>query len=193
MQRQYVSNATVNFSDHKFFVRPGDLCVHNEVTNDFVIYRSGELMATVKTSVMALKAMMTPETKYFTLVETALPEAAVSTVVVVNEPEAPVTVINGDPEDSFPETEDGEEDITFDEPTTEEAPVVVGGMEASAEKGVTMTLVDLGEELPEVKLVAGAPNFTETTKETEVVTTTVTETKPKLKAGRKPGVKLVRE
>lgn len=191
MQRQYVSNATVNFSDHKFFVRPGDLCVHNEVTNDFVVYRNGELMATVKTSVMALKAMMTPETKYFTLVETAAPKVE-PTVVVINDPEPPTTIINGEIEDSFPESEDGEEDVTFDEPTVKEEPKL-GGMEFAAEKGVTMVKVDLNEELPAVKLVAGAPNFTETMTETEVVTTTVTETKPKLKPGRKPGVKLVRE
>jgi hypothetical protein len=191
MQRQYVANATVNFSDHKFFVRPGDLCVHNEITNDFVVYRSGELMATVKTSVMALKAMMTPETKYFTLVETAAPEVA-PTVIVVNEPDAPITIINGEPGDSFPEGEDGGEDITLDEPSVEEEPKL-GGMEFAAEKGVTMTQVDLNEELPAVKLVAGTPNFTGTTTETEVTTTTATETKPRLKAGRKPGVKLVRE
>lgn len=192
MQRQYVANTTVCFSDYKFFVRSGDLCVHNEVTNDFVIYRNGELMATVKTSVMALKAMMTPETKYFTLVENAAPETTPS-VVVVNDPDVTTVTLNGDPEDSFPEGEDGEEDITFDESPTEEEPAVVGGMEAMAEKGVTMTKVELGEELPVVKLVAGEPNFTETSSETEVTTTTTVETKPKLKAGRKPGVKLVRE
>jgi hypothetical protein len=162
MQKQYVSNHTVNFSDFKFFVRPGDVCVHNEATNDFVIYRNGDLVATLKTSVMALKSMMTPETNYFSEIK----EDAVPNVVVVDD--APgddkITLINElaskglddleagnvtSQEDAklklskFSVEEEGtDEDLADDEEGTETTGVAV----ATEEKGVTVTQVDLNEE-----------------------------------------------
>jgi len=188
MQKQYVCNATVNFSDHKFFVRAGDLCKHNEITNDFVIYRNGELMATLKTSVMALKAMMTPETKYFTLVEeqAAVAPPVASNVVVVNEPVVDPIIINeevkGQVDADFPEDD---EDASLDESSEEEEEPQLGGMEVLAEKGVTMTLVDLREE-PAITLTAGAPNFTKdiVTKDPDKIKAIAAKQKP----GRKPGV-----
>ena len=140
MQRQYVSNATVNFSDFKFFVRPGDVCKHNETTNDFVIYRNGSLAATLKTSVMALKSMMTPETNYFSVIE----ESTASNVVVV-EPtveEEKIEIINPDVPDSF---EEGEIEDLADVELTE---VEIGGLEGAAVKGVTIIEVELNEEKP---------------------------------------------
>lgn len=130
MQRQYVAHATVNFSDFKFFVRPGDVCKHNEITNDFIIYRNGELVANLKVSTSALTKMMSPETKYFSLsdtsaVETQKPEAP--------KPEAEVEIEEG----SISDLADIEEEVEM------------GGMEAAAEKGVTITQVDLNEEAPE--------------------------------------------
>ena len=161
MQKQYVSNHTVNFSDFKFFVRPGDVCVHNEVTNDFVIYRNGDLVATLKTSVMALKSMMTPETSYFSEIKE---EATPNVVVVENVPDEDKTVIINDlvtkgmedlaagnvtsQEDAklklakFSVDEEGTaDDLTDDEEDTETPEVV------KEEKGVTVTQVDLNEEV----------------------------------------------
>lgn len=157
MQKQYVSNATVNFSDFKFFVRAGDVCVHNEATNDFVIYRDGNLVATVKTSVMALKNMMTAETNYFSEIKEDTPNV----VIVEPTPDEDKTVIINDlvtkgmedlaagkvvsQEDAkvrlakFEVIEDVED---FDEEPEEVVePVVV-----KEEKGVTVTQVDLNEE-----------------------------------------------
>lgn len=145
MQKQYVSNATVNFSDFKIFVRPGDICSHNEVTNDFVIYRNGELIATIKTSVMALKAMMTPETGYFSYVEPSPSSPVVKAPEVI-----PTDVVVPGDNPNTPEVEDatvhgvGVETRQYEAPP--EGVVGVGGMEFVAEKGVTVTLVDLNEE-----------------------------------------------
>lgn len=175
MHRQYVSNATVNFSDFKLFVRPGDICSHNEVTNDFVIYRNGELVATIKTSVMALKAMMTAETGYFTLVDSpVIPVIPETTVVVVDEEDAPPVVIN--------EPEDDEVVIFGDDPGTEEeedATVThVAGMENAAEAGTTITLVDLNEEkTPEQEVII--------TKDPEKIKA-IAEAQAKVKPARRP-------
>lgn len=166
MQKQYVANSTVNFSDFKFFVRPGDVCKHNENTNDFVIYRNGSLAATLKTSVMALKSMMTPETKYFSEIEDLV--ASNVTVVEPTVEEEKTEIINPEVAES-PVAEEGDIEDLADIELTE---VEIGGLEGAAVKGVTVTEVELNEEEPIV------------TKNPEKVQAVVE--KQKNKPGRKP-------
>ena len=100
-QRQYVANTSVNFSDFRFFVKPGDLCRHHEDTGDFIVFRNGELLAKLKISLMALRSMMTPETQFFTEIKatshTSSPLPSPS-VVVIEEPEEEIITINEEPE-----------------------------------------------------------------------------------------------
>lgn len=102
-QRQYVANTSVNFSDFRFFVKPGDLCKHHEDTGDFIVFRHGELLAKLKISSMALKSMMTPETQFFTEIKTPVPSPlSTPSISVIEEPEEEIIVIN----DKLPEVKE---------------------------------------------------------------------------------------
>lgn len=121
-QRQYVANTSVNFSDFRFFVKPGDLCRHHENTGDFIIFRNGALLAKLNISIMALKSMMTPETQFFSEIKpipVSSMDSTPSSVVVIEEPDEEIVVLNDTPsapsdaidgEEQEDELEDGEEE-----------------------------------------------------------------------------------
>ena len=121
-QKQYVANTSVNFSDFRFFVKPGDICRHHEDTGDFIIFRNGALMAKLRISVMALRSMMTIETQFFTEIKSVsltpgpVPNVSV-TIVEESEPEE-IIIINDVARDTPPspvadpvEEDDDEVDI----------------------------------------------------------------------------------
>jgi len=145
-QREYVANTSVNFSDFRFFVKPGDLCRHLEDTGDFIIFRNGALLAKLRISTMALRNMMTPETKFFTEIKSISvsdlpkltePESGPHIVVIEEEAEKEeVIVIN----DSIPPIKDEIVSITNDTPLLDEQLEEEVDEESTDEAG-TVTIV----------------------------------------------------
>ena len=123
-QRQYVANTSVNFSDFRFFVKPGDLCRHHEDTGDFIIFRNGALLAKLKISIMALKSMMTPETQFFSEIKstpvTLSPEPIPPTITIIEEPDEEILILNdGVPAEPPPPIDDDAEEVEETDTTAE--------------------------------------------------------------------------
>ena len=121
-KRQYVANTSVNFSDFRFFVKPGDLCKHHEDTGDFIIFRNGTLLAKLKISIMALKSMMTSETQFFTEIKTipvsASHQVLEPSITIIEEAEEEETIVINE---NVPEDMDLDAAIELEETASEES------------------------------------------------------------------------
>ena len=57
--KSYVSNTTINFEGFKFYVRPGDILVHDARNqNSLSVYRNGQLVKVVKQDPLAIEAFV---------------------------------------------------------------------------------------------------------------------------------------
>jgi hypothetical protein len=59
MQRSYISSTTINFIDFNFYVRPGDLLVHDTVNhNRLTVYRNGQIVKVVRQDPIGIVAFL---------------------------------------------------------------------------------------------------------------------------------------
>ena len=88
MQKSYVSRTTINFVDFEFYIRPGDLLVHDSANhNRLTVYRSGQIVKVVKQTPLGVAAFL----KNQFIEEVTTPLVAVSPSVKVSK--APPTPI----------------------------------------------------------------------------------------------------
>lgn len=88
MQKSYVAKTTINFVDFEFYVRSGDLLVHDTANqNRLTVYRNGQIVKVVKQDPIGIVAFL--KNKF---IEEVNPPAAVKPVaapVAKVEPVAP--------------------------------------------------------------------------------------------------------
>jgi hypothetical protein len=59
VQKTYVALTPVNFADHDFFVRVGDILVHDISNNNrLTVYRNGEIVKTLSQTALCIAAMV---------------------------------------------------------------------------------------------------------------------------------------
>jgi hypothetical protein len=59
MSKNYVAKTTIDFSNLNFYVRPGDILVHDPVNkNTLTIYRDGEIVKTGKQEPLGIAAFL---------------------------------------------------------------------------------------------------------------------------------------
>jgi hypothetical protein len=59
MQKSYIVKRPVNFADYNFFVKVGDILVHDTQNNNrLTVYRNGEIVKTLSQTFLGLKAMV---------------------------------------------------------------------------------------------------------------------------------------
>jgi hypothetical protein len=59
MQKSYVAKTTINFVDFEFYVRPGDLLVHDTSNhNRLTVYRNGQIVKVVKQGTLGIVAFL---------------------------------------------------------------------------------------------------------------------------------------
>jgi hypothetical protein len=59
MTHSYISKATINFIDYNFYVRPGDLLVHNpDNHNRLTVYRNGQIVKVAKQDPIGITAFL---------------------------------------------------------------------------------------------------------------------------------------
>ena len=87
MQRSYLVKSSVNFADHGFFVKVGDILVHDPANNNkLTVYRNGAIVKDVQQTTLGLAAFVKNEV----IVEvvpaaqtpTAAPKASAKPIVV---------------------------------------------------------------------------------------------------------------
>lgn len=72
-QKQLVAKMSIHFTDFGFFTRLGDICKFDTNTGSLVVYRNGDLLATLKTSNQAVNSML--ENKWFEEIKAEEPVA----------------------------------------------------------------------------------------------------------------------
>lgn len=59
MQKSFVAKTTINFVDFEFYVRPGDLLVHDTSNhNRLTVYRNGQIVKVVKQEPLGIVAFL---------------------------------------------------------------------------------------------------------------------------------------
>lgn len=59
MQKSYFAKTTINFVDFEFYVRPGDLLVHDPANqNRLTVYRNGQIVKVVKQDPLGIVAFL---------------------------------------------------------------------------------------------------------------------------------------
>jgi hypothetical protein len=92
--QSYIAKTTINFVDFEFYVRPGDLLVHDSANhNRMTVYRNGQIIKVVKQGPLAMVAFL--KNKFIEEVATAashtvgVPKATPATVVAPVSPVEP--------------------------------------------------------------------------------------------------------
>ena len=59
MKKSYVAKTTINFVEHGFFVRSGDILIHDVANqNQMTIYRGGQIVKVIKQTSLGVLAML---------------------------------------------------------------------------------------------------------------------------------------
>lgn len=83
MQRSFVAKTTIHYVDYEFYVRPGDVLVHDTANqNRMTIYRNGEIAKVVKQEPIGVAAFL--KNKFIEeIVEQTAQEAGFTPAVLV--------------------------------------------------------------------------------------------------------------
>jgi hypothetical protein len=119
VQRSYVAKTTINFVDFEFYIRPGDLLVHDTANhNRLTIYRNGQIAKVGKLGSLGIVAFI----KNLFIEEVIV---ATTAAVVVDEPiilpsviVAPTTAV--DNRKGFSSKRDKAPEVPIEEAITEE-------------------------------------------------------------------------
>jgi hypothetical protein len=88
MQKSYVAKHTINFVNFEFYIRPGDLLVHDPANqNRLTVYRNGQIVKVVKQNPLGVVAML--KSKFIEEVTTPSPTPVAAPIPV----EAPKAVL----------------------------------------------------------------------------------------------------
>lgn len=75
MSKSYVAKTTINFVDFEFYVRPGDVLVHDTANhNRLTVYRNGQIVKVLKQEPLGIAAFL--KNKF--IVEPEVPAAVIS-------------------------------------------------------------------------------------------------------------------
>ena len=92
MQKSYVAKTTINFVDYGFYVRPGDVLVHDTSNHRLTVQRNGQIEKVVKQGALALSAF--EKNKFIEEIPTTTTPVAVevpkATPVAIVAPVSPV-------------------------------------------------------------------------------------------------------
>lgn len=87
MQKSYVVKSTISFIDFNFYVRPGDLLVHDTANhNRLTVYRNGQIVKVIRVEPIGIAAFL--KSKFIEEPPANAPTVLVAVVAVKEAPKA---------------------------------------------------------------------------------------------------------